>query len=75
MQLGEKLRSLREGRGLLQRELAEAVGVTQVAIAHLEIGNRKPSFPMLIRLADFFGVSVDELARPTEKEGSAEVAQ
>ena len=65
-QLGDRLRLLREQHGMLQRELADRVGVTQVAISHLESNNRKPSFEMLLKLADVFAISVDELARATD---------
>lgn len=66
--LGNKLRILREERDLTKPELAQRLGVTTPAIYHLERGIRKPSIAMMVRLADFFSVSIDELARLADEE-------
>lgn len=70
-QLGNKLRELREQNGMNKRQLADHLGVTPAAISHMEKGIRKPSFEMLVKLSETFGVSSDELTRMstvTEKE-------
>lgn len=60
---GEKLRTLREQRGLTLRELAEALGYPSHGyIGNLESGRRKPTLEMALKIARFFGVSVDQLA-------------
>ncbi len=49
-----KLTKIREEHGLSQGELAEAVGVTRVAINRIENGHTVPTIGTLIALADYF---------------------
>ncbi len=58
---GKNIRELREDRGLSQKQLAEKIGVTQGAIYFWEKEINEPTAGCLIRLAEFFSVSVDEL--------------
>jgi transcriptional regulator with XRE-family HTH domain len=60
---GERLRALREARGLNQCDLALKVGTVQSAVCHWESGSRTPSFTSLENLADALGVSLDRLMR------------
>ena len=61
---GEKLRSLRKQRGLTLRELAEGLGFTTHGyIGDLESGRRKPSLELALKIADFFEVPIEQLAR------------
>lgn len=50
-ELGLKVRQLRETREWSQRQLAEAAGMTQSAVARFEGGGTIPSLPILSRLA------------------------
>ena len=50
-----------EERGMTPHELAKAIGVNHQNIYRWESGKTQPSLEMCIRLADFFGVSLDEL--------------
>jgi transcriptional regulator with XRE-family HTH domain len=59
--LGEKLRKLREERGLSYRQLAAKLGVSHVHLITMESGKTLPSLPMLVKIAAFFDVSYDEL--------------
>ena len=56
-----KIRQLRTQLGLNQVEFADRIGVTKQCISNWENDNVLPSIEMLARLADFFGVSTDEL--------------
>jgi len=56
-----KLRTLRERRGLLQKEIAAEMGFSVAHISYLETGKRKPTGEVALRLAKFFGVSTDVL--------------
>lgn len=56
-----KIRKFRKEMHLTQVELAERLGTTQRNISNWEIGARMPDLETMIRLADFFDVSVDEL--------------
>lgn len=60
---GEKLRFLRQQRGLYQREVAEAVGVSETYIGLMENGKKIPNIPMLLRIARLFEVTTDQLIR------------
>ncbi|MBP2072288.1 helix-turn-helix domain-containing protein [Thermoanaerobacterium butyriciformans] len=62
----ERLRRLREEKGLLQRELAEKLNLSRVAITHYEQGKRFPEWGTLQKMADLFNVSVDYLLGRTE---------
>lgn len=55
----ESLVRLREGRGLDQRSLAAALGVSPAAVAQWERGYNLPGTDNLLALADLFGCSVD----------------
>ncbi len=52
---------LRKQRGLSQKELGEAVGLSHKAISTIESGARSTTIEKLILLADFFQVSTDYL--------------
>lgn len=57
----KNLRVLRQKKGMTQRKLGKVLHYGSTAIANYESGRNEPSFDDLIRLADFFDVSVDEL--------------
>ena len=60
-QIGSKVKSLREQRGMTQKELAELVGVNQSFISDLEGNKKAPGTPTLMKLAEVFNVSIDWL--------------
>lgn len=65
MSIGLNVRRHRETAGMTQKSLAEAVGVSQPAIAQIESGvTRNPAIDVVIALAATLGVTVDELVRP-----------
>ena len=57
--MGKRLRELRLKRNLSQEEVARHIGITRSAYSHYEINNRQPVYETLIKLADFFNVSID----------------
>ncbi|MGK6315082.1 helix-turn-helix domain-containing protein [Neorhizobium sp. DT-125] len=58
---GQALRELRRRKGVTQRKLAEAIGVTPAYLSALEHGRRgKPTFELLQRIAGYFNVIWDE---------------
>lgn len=61
MTLADKLKDLRLKKGLLQKDVAYAVGISIVMISQYESGNKKPGRETTKKLADFFGVTVDYL--------------
>lgn len=64
MPLGQRLRLLRGDRS--QREIAEALKVTRSAYSMYEIGERTPDDALLVRMADYFGVTTDYLLGRTQ---------
>jgi len=61
---GEKLRSLRRQRKLTQVDVSQALALgTQAHISNLETNRKEPSINLLLRIADFFGVTTDYLLR------------
>ncbi len=56
---GSYIRSLREGAGLSQRELARRLGCQQPAIARLEGGQVSPNMRTLERIADALGLRLE----------------
>lgn len=61
MNFGGKLKSLRTGQKLSQRELAERLGVAKSIISYYESGDRYPSYDILVKLARLFHVTTDYL--------------
>lgn len=59
--LGEALREQRELVGLSQSALAKKTGIPQQTISAWENDTNIPSIEMCIKLADFYGISLDEL--------------
>lgn len=62
----ERLIELRDGRNLSQKEVAAEFGVVVRAYQRYEYGEREPQLSTLIRMADFYGVSIDYLAGRTD---------
>ena len=60
--LNENIARLRKNRGLTQVEFSKQLHVTQSAVSHWESGRSLPDTVQLFRIAEFFGVSVEELS-------------
>lgn len=56
-----KLKILREERGLTQKELGEKVGVSRQAINAVETGKFEPSIWLAYDLAQFFGTTIEKI--------------
>lgn len=57
----EKLKALREARGLTQLQVANRIGVSKAMISAYETASKAPSVDVLIRLSRLFGVTIDYL--------------
>ncbi len=62
----EVLKGLRIEKSLSRKELGEALGVSVRLISYWENGQRECCFDMLIKIANFFDVSVDFLLGRTD---------
>lgn len=56
-----RLKELRLKKGVLQSKVAAYIGVNNSTYAYYERGTHNPTPETLCKLADFFGVTVDEL--------------
>lgn len=56
-----RIKDLREDRDMRQSDLAAATGIDQRTISNYETGKTAPDAYALVRLADFFKVSIDYL--------------
>ena len=63
----ENIRNLRIDGGYTQRQIAEYLGVSQNTYSQYEIGVLNYSVDVLMKLADFYGVSVDYLLDRTNE--------
>lgn len=61
-----RLRDLREDTDTKQQELAEYLHIKQNTYSQYENGQMQPPIPVLIKLAKFYGVSVDYLLGLTD---------
>lgn len=67
MALAEKILSLRTARGMSQDDLAEKLEVSRQSVSKWETAQSTPDLDKIIKLADLFSVSVDELVREGEQ--------
>ena len=65
MAIYQKIRDLREDRDLKQRELAEYLNCSQRVYSNYELGQRDIPTDILIRLSNFYKVSIDYLLGQT----------
>nr|WP_255703896.1 helix-turn-helix transcriptional regulator [Erythrobacter sp. SN021] len=56
-----RIREIRKQRGMTQKELAQAMGMSAVNIGHLELERRDPSLSNLRALAKIFGIPTASL--------------
>lgn len=59
--LAERVHMLRKQRGMSQKELGEAIGLSHKSISTIESGSRTTTLEKLVILARFFQVSTDYL--------------
>lgn len=62
----ERLIELRKTRALSQTDAAKEFGVVVRAYQRYEYGEREPQLSVLVRIADFYDVSLDYLAGRSE---------
>lgn len=60
-QVNEALKYQRESANLSQSQLAKETGIAQQKLSYYERGKHSPSIEECLILADFYGISLDEL--------------
>ena len=61
MDIGKNIKILRKAKDLTQVQLAGALKISKAAIANYEVNKREPNAEMLVRIAEYFDVTVDYL--------------
>lgn len=70
--IGNRLKELRNDKGLLQKDLAEKLGLTQQTISLYESNKREPDYETLQKIANFFDVSTDFILCLTKERSPAD---
>ena len=60
---GKKIKELMEKHSMLQKDLAECVGVSEMMLSYIVRGVKNPSIEVAKRIADTLGVTIDELVK------------
>ena len=66
--MGAFLAALRKEKGITQRELAEFLNVSDKTVSHWECDENSPDLSMLPIIAEYFGVTCDELIKGERKQ-------
>ncbi len=61
MDIGKKIRNLRLQKNILQNDLAQILGVSKSTMSNYERNYSTPDPDILVKLADYFNVSIDYL--------------
>ena len=56
-----RLKVLRAERNWSQQDLADALGVSRQSVNAIETGKYDPSLPLAFRIADVFGMRIEEI--------------
>lgn len=62
-QLGLRIKGLRESKKWTQRECSEYIGLNHTYLASVELGNRNVTLSNLEKIAEGFGITLEELFR------------
>jgi transcriptional regulator with XRE-family HTH domain len=73
--LAERLRILRARRGISVKQASEEIGVEWHTLRDLELGRRTPYYPTLNKIAEGYGVPVEDLMEEPELAGKAEAPE
>lgn len=68
MGIETRLKELRLKKGISQAVIAEYLGVTKQAYSLYELGKREPDFEALLKIGEYFEVTVDYLLKGSESE-------
>ncbi|WP_278949574.1 helix-turn-helix domain-containing protein [Megasphaera elsdenii] len=65
MKIGDRMKKLREEKGLMQQDVCNALDIEQSTLANYENNRRVPKTDILIEIANYYGVSLDYLVGRT----------
>lgn len=61
IQIGKKLKELRLAENLTQQQLADELKISRVNYTRYEKGSVRPDYETLIKIADYYDISLDDL--------------
>ena len=67
MCFSEQMLALREQNGLTQEQAAQEIGIAYRSYRRYEAGEREPGVTALIKIADYYGVTIDYLVGRTDR--------
>ena len=56
-----KIENIRKEQGILQDEMAKALGVSRQTISSLENGRYNPSIMLAYKIAKYFGITIEDI--------------
>ncbi|MCK8098671.1 helix-turn-helix domain-containing protein [Bacillus sp. 2CMS4F] len=68
MNFSTKIKKLREEKKMKQQEVADKLGIARTTYASYEQGKREPDHETLIKIADYYNVTIDFLLRGESQE-------
>ena len=71
----ERLKEIRNGAGMTQVQLAEALGVSKGTVAMWEIGKREPNYETLNALSEIFDKRIDYILGYSNDSSSARLSE
>lgn len=74
MNIGERVRELRNKNGVKATFVASKIGISQPHLSMIEREKQLPTIPQLIALSDFFGVTTDYLLKGSSNENGNRAA-
>ena len=66
MSVNEKIKLIREAKGLTQEQVAEKLGISSTAYGNIERGNNDPKLSKLEKIAEILGIKLPELVDSSE---------
>ncbi len=65
--MDNRIKDLREDHDLTQTQVAKAIGITQRKYSYLETGTQQLTDEILVKLAKFYGVTVDYILKLSDE--------
>lgn len=67
MDFAENLKDYRKNKGITQRDLADIIGTNNTTLSNWEKGISKPDIDTIIKISNYFGISIDDLIFSAEE--------
>lgn len=61
LRLGNKIKELRNSKNITQEEMSDIMGISKTSVVNYETGTRKVPLSLIIRFAEYFKISLDDL--------------